>query len=110
LIPDKFLWTAFLGVPKDTYASWDKVDRNKYITDEEFNDRVLAIKKIDDILEAGMSQTLLQAEGNPGRFIFYLKNAFHWADRPASDKEINISFKGFDTGKTKPIADEITED
>ena len=95
LIPDKFLWVAYLGVPKDTYATWDKDNRNKYLSDTEFNDRAIAIKKIEDVLEAGMAQTLMAQQGNAGNFIFYLKNAFKWADRQEPEVSLNLNVDGY---------------
>ena len=83
------------------------------MTDEEFSERVDALKKIEMTMESGMAQTLLASEGNAGKFVFYLKNAFKWRDQPEAEKQININFGGYippEPDKKAAKKDDLTED
>lgn len=99
LILTKHIWIVYLGVSKDTYWRYQNRDMSTYLTDAEFNERCETLKKIEGFIEAGMSNELLTAKYPTGT-IFYLKNAFKWADKQEPDNTFNFKFDGFGPTKT----------
>ena len=108
----RLLWIAYLGIYRQLYDFWQVPNQNKYLDDAEFNDRLSVIKKIEILLESGMSEELMTAD-KPTGIIFALKNIYKWTDRPPEEKQVNINFGGYvppkDSGKPTE-KEEITED
>ena len=87
----KGYWISYLNITKQTYYNWSRADKNVEFSDEEINDRITLIKKIDTVLENGMTSDLLGSK-YPTGIIFYLKNAFKWRDKSEDEnQQINIS-------------------
>lgn len=82
----KGYWISFLNITKQTYYNWNNASKNVEFTEEEINDRITLIKKIDSILENGMTVELLQAK-YPTGVIFYMKNAFDWKNSTDNDNK-----------------------
>lgn len=105
----KLSFYVFLGISKETYFFWQDEKLNKYLTDEEFTERLTLIKKIDSAMENDLGDGMMNAK-YPTGMIFTLKNAYQWTDRPQNEPTLNIKFGGYmlpaDTSKdTKKLDD-----
>ena len=98
--PTLGLWQAFLNVSHDTYSNWKHQGKNQYLNDTELNDRFEALKKIEGIIETGMTDEMLKAGKNPAALIFYMKNVFRWVDRHEPEVSLNLKIEGYGLPKS----------